>query len=415
MKDITTKIRSGATPSGGESAYLPQRQRYALIRSQNVFDRYFDETGLAFISDEQASGLSGAEVMPGDLLINITGDGITFARSCLVPATVLPACVNQHVMIIRVNAQRCEPGYLLSYLTHPNVKPYIESFNAGGSRRAITKGHIESFEVPLPPLSTQRRIADILSALDDKIELNRQTNATLEAMAQAIFKEWFVDFNYSGATGELVDSELGLIPAGWRVGKLGEVANIKHGFAFKGEYFSEEETDDILLTPGNFRIGGGFNYSKFKYYEGTYPQEYVLKHGDLIVTMTDLSKQGDTLGFSALVPAISDKNLLHNQRIGKVEVTESNSWKLYLYWVMQQRDYRNYVLSGATGTTVKHTSPSRICDYKIILPPLKVLQAFKSTVRGLIDLVEDNHLQANTLEKVRDTLLPKLIRGEIEV
>ncbi len=100
MKDITTKIRSGATPSGGESAYLPQRQRYALIRSQNVFDRYFDETGLAFISDEQASGLSGAEVMLGDLLINITGDGITFARSCLVPATVLPACVNQHVTLV---------------------------------------------------------------------------------------------------------------------------------------------------------------------------------------------------------------------------------------------------------------------------------------------------------------------------
>lgn len=320
-----------------------------------------------------------------------------------------------HLIRARPDRELALPRYLYYYFQSHHGTSQIKSIVTVTAAAGIRSSDLGNLEIPLPPIEIQRRIADILSALDDKIELNRQTNATLEAMAQAIFKEWFVDFNYPDATGELVDSELGLIPAGWRVGKLGEVANIKHGFAFKGEYFSEEETDDILLTPGNFRIGGGFNYSKFKYYEGTYPQEYVLKHGDLIVTMTDLSKQGDTLGFSALVPAISDKNLLHNQRIGKVEVTESNSWKLYLYWVMQQRDYRNYVLSGATGTTVKHTSPSRICDYKIILPPLKVLQAFKSTVRGLIDLVEDNHLQANTLEKVRDTLLPKLIRGEIEV
>ena len=239
MKDITTKIRSGATPSGGESAYLPQRQRYALIRSQNVFDRYFDETRLAFISDEQASSLSGAEVMPGDLLLNITGDGITFARSCLVPATVLPACVNQHVMIIRVDAQRCEPGYLLSYLTHPNVKPYIESFNAGGSRRAITKGHIESFEVPLPPLPTQHRIADILSALDDKIELNRQINATLEAMAQAVFKEWFVQ-------NESIDD--------WEIVPLPEIMDINPNCSLRKDKIAPYLDMANVPTPGHRAI-----------------------------------------------------------------------------------------------------------------------------------------------------------------
>jgi type I restriction enzyme, S subunit len=83
----------------------------------------------------------------------------------------------------------------LSYLTHPLIKGYIESFNAGGSRRAVTKGHIESFAVPLPPLPEQRAIAHILGALDDKIELNRKINATLESTARALFQSWFVDFD----------------------------------------------------------------------------------------------------------------------------------------------------------------------------------------------------------------------------
>jgi type I restriction enzyme, S subunit len=133
LGEITTKIGSGATPTGGEEAYLPKRTQFALVRSQNVFDRHFEPTGLAFISDEQAKRLQDVIVQPGDLLLNITGDGITFSRACAVPVDVLPACVNQHVAIVRVNGAVADPGYVLSYLTHPAVKSYIESFNAGGS------------------------------------------------------------------------------------------------------------------------------------------------------------------------------------------------------------------------------------------------------------------------------------------
>jgi type I restriction enzyme S subunit len=97
LAEIVTKIGSGATPKGGADAYLPTRSRFALVRSQNVFDRRFDHAGLAFITDEQAEGLRGVVLKPGDILLNITGDGITFGRACMVPTDVLPACVNQHV------------------------------------------------------------------------------------------------------------------------------------------------------------------------------------------------------------------------------------------------------------------------------------------------------------------------------
>jgi type I restriction enzyme, S subunit len=243
LKDITTKIGSGATPKGGQSVYLSYRHQFALIRSQNVFDRFFDRKGLTFITDEHAAQLQGASVQPGDLLLNITGDGITFARATKVPIDILPACVNQHVAIIRPNYQKCCSGYLLAYLTHPLIKEYMESFNAGGSRRAITKGHIESFSVLLPPLPEQQDIAHILGSLDDKIELNRQMNETLEGIARALFQSWFVDFDpvrakmagrqpygMDAETAALFpdgfeDSVLGEIPRGWKSGDIEDIAD----------------------------------------------------------------------------------------------------------------------------------------------------------------------------------------------
>ena len=131
--------------------------------------------------------------------------------------------------------------------------------------------------------------------------------------------------------------------------------------------------------------------------------------------MTDLSKEGDTLGYSALVPMIDGKMLLHNQRIGKVNSTLGNSWEFYLYFTMQQKDYRDYILSGATGTTVKHTSPTRIYDYRIALPSLNILQLFESTVSAVIVLMEHIQMQSVALATLRDALLPKLMSGEIEV
>lgn len=349
---------------------------------------------------------------PGDMLFVTKG---TPGRICWVPDPV-NFCIAQDMVAIRANKKLVYPRFLFALLRSSTVQKMIENMHVGTLIPHFKKGDFDKLKLPIPTdYNFQKKIGNLYFDISEKIELNRQTNVTLEALAQSIFKEWFVDFKFPRATGEMIDSKLGMIPQGWNVGALGETANIKHGFAFKGEFFSEEETNDILLTPGNFRIGGGFNYSKFKYYNGEFPIEYILNQGDLIVTMTDLSKEGDTLGYSARVPTITGKRLLHNQRIGKVEVTQGGSWELYLYFVMQQKDYRDYVLSGATGTTVRHTSPTRICDYKMVLPSLDILQLFEHTVKPVIECIEHNYSQTATLAAVRDALLPKLMSGEISV
>jgi len=141
---------------------------------------------------------------------------------------------------------------------------------------------------------------------------------------------------------------------------LGDYVHVKHGFAFKGEYFTDEQTPDVLVTPGNFAIGGGFKDEKLKYYAGPVPNDYILEQGDLVITMTDLSKAGDTLGYPALIPASTGKRYLHNQRIGLVEIRDEEQVdKRFLFYRLRASDYRLQILATASGSTVRHTSPGR--------------------------------------------------------
>ena len=189
----------------------------------------------------------------------------------------------------------------------------------------------------------------------------------------------------------------------WKEVLLGELVEIKHGFAFKGEYFTEEKTNDILLTPGNFAIGGGFQWGKLKFYDGPIPSDYILTEGDLVVTMTDLSKAGDTLGYSAIIP-YSENLLLHNQRVGKIKTKTSSVDKMYLSYQLRTKTYRNEVLASATGSTVKHTSPAKICAYRFLLPLLDEQKAIASVLGALDDKIENNRRMNETLEEMAQAI-----------
>ena len=171
---------------------------------------------------------------------------------------------------------------------------------------------------------------------------------------------------------------------------------IKHGYAFKGQNISTIDNNVVLVTPVNFAIGGGFKEDKCKYFDAEYPDDYVLKADDLIVTMTDLSKAIDTLGYSALVPDGKSKRVyLHNQRIGLVTINSNELNKHYIYWFMRSSYYQKMIAATSTGSTVHHTSPDRILDIEIELPKLEKqnkIAAFLDNIENLIQLnVEINN------------------------
>ena len=190
----------------------------------------------------------------------------------------------------------------------------------------------------------------------------------------------------------------------WTEYRLGDLIAIKHGFAFSGEHISKYEGGCLLVTPGNFDIGGGFKEGTAKYYHGNYPKEYVFAPGDIVVTMTDLSKAADTLGYSARIPSERGKTYLHNQRVGKVNVVSEAACLDYLYWVMRHKDYRRWVVNTATGSTVKHTSPSRILEYSFLLPTHHEQQAIAHILGTLDDKIELNRKTNETLEAMAKAL-----------
>lgn len=190
----------------------------------------------------------------------------------------------------------------------------------------------------------------------------------------------------------------------WKEYILGDVISVKHGYGFKGEFFSETPTNDLLLTPGNFYIGGGFKSGKLKYFKGDYPKEYILSEGDIIITMTDLSKEGDTLGYSAQIPAHKDIRYLHNQRIGLMQLKSQEFSREFLYWLLRTRTYQEFIVSSATGTTVRHTSPTRIYDYKFKAPNLETQTAIAEILSSLDNKIEINNQINQNLDALAQAL-----------
>ena len=184
---------------------------------------------------------------------------------------------------------------------------------------------------------------------------------------------------------------------------LKEVVHIKHGYAFKGEFFTEENTGKIVLTPGNFSLSGGFIPTKKYTKEEGFPEEFILKANDLIVTMTDLSKEIDTIGFAALIPS-DDKLYLHNQRIGLVTIISNDFDKDYIYWLMRTKCYQRTIANTSNGATVHHTSPDRIYKYKFKRISLPIQQKIASILSAYDRLIENNTRRIRLLEQMAENL-----------
>jgi len=199
----------------------------------------------------------------------------------------------------------------------------------------------------------------------------------------------------------------------WSEATLRDLVDIKHGFAFQGEYFTSEEMQDVLLTPGNFAIGGGYKDDKLKYYFGEVPEDYVLARHDLIVTMTDLSKEMDTLGYSALVPEKTGKRFLHNQRLGRVLIRDEKQLdKYFLFYLLGTEDYRNEVRASASGSVIRHTSPDRIRNYKFLLPSLPEQCAIAGILGALDNKIELNRRMNATLESMARPVFLEMTKDE---
>ncbi len=418
---ICTKIGSGATPRGGSDVYL-ERGPFALIRSQNVYNNGFHHDGLAYIGEKHAAKLDGVEVLENDVLLNITGDSV--ARACQVDPDVLPARVNQHVALIRPDPEKLDPRFLRYFLVSPEMQTKLLSWaSSGGTRNALTKGMIESFDVRAPEdIDEQRAIAHILGTLDDKIELNRRMNETLEAMARALFKSWFVDFDPVRAKAEgrdtglpkqiadlfpdsFEDSELGEIPRGWKVGRFGDTV----------EQLRVQENP--LSSPNE--IFHHFSIPAFD--DGQKPK---LEYGEAIKSLK-WHVPPDVVLLSKLNPEI-DRVWLVDVRSGERSVCSTEFLVLcarspftrsFVYCLARSELFRQQIEGLVTGTSKSHqrAQVDSVLNISVIVPASPVVAAFDRIAHGWLVRVLEYRRDIRVHAAVRDALLPKLISGELQV
>lgn len=416
LGDVCTKIGSGSTPRGGGDTYLDEGE-FALVRSQNVLDFKFSYNGLAYIDTDQADKLRNVSLEERDILLNITGDSV--ARVCQIPSTLIPARVNQHVAIIRPDQKILNPEFLKYYLLNPSFKEHMLMLSSSGAtRNAITKSMIEDFKILAPDIETQSEIAEILSSLDDKIELNNQINKNLEALAQALFKQWFIDFEfpnensqpYKSSGGEMMESELGEIPKGWVHGKLGSLVKIVNGYAFKSKDFQETGEHSILKIRNVNGSIVDIKNTQFVSAEiaSTIQTKFKVKGGDILIAMT-----GAEVGKIGIVPK-TNRNLWLNQRVGRFEPIISNS-SVFIYTMFNVMNYTNEVRNSAMGSAQPNISSNGIEDIKCLLPSNEVIAEFSKALNDNFIMLIENLYENESLERLRDELLPKLISGELEV
>lgn len=402
IKDVCTKIGSGATPRGGASVYLTEGN-IKLIRSQNVYNNYIEYNGLVFIDDNSAEKLKNVVVKENDVLLNITGDSV--ARCTIVPKKLLPARVNQHVCILRANKEYVDPFYLKSYLVNSKMQDEMLSLaNNGGTRAALTKGMIENFKIILPNIKEQKAISKILWSLDKKIENNNKINKKLEQMAQAIFKQWFVDFEfpneygkpYKSSGGEMLESELGRIPKGWKNKELKET--IKFNKGKKPKIITDKEFDNSKL----YLTIDVLNRNSIQY--AINDKVVLANKKDILMVMDGASSGSLYYGLDGIVGSTLSKLVINDEYI--------NEDVLYYFLKLNEFNIKGHL----TGSAIPHTDKEYVNRLIMCIPNDKQLLVRVTKIFSDIrEKVIINNEENSRLIKLRDILLPKLMSGEIRV
>lgn len=376
LAEVCEKIGSGATPRGGKEAYCDEG--ISLVRSQNVLDFNFSKEGLAFINDEQAKKLSNVEVHSGDVLLNITGDSV--ARACLMDDDYLPARVNQHVAIIRGNSHKIMNGYVLYYLQWR--KEYLlQLASAGATRNALTKAMIEQLELDLPPLDSQQQIVAILDSLQSKIQLNQKTNDNLQQQAMSLYAEMFLNSSDSNVTS----------------GTLSDIAVITMGQSPSGSSYNEDGVGEVFYQG---RAEFGFRFPKRRLF--TTEPKRIAEAGDVLLSVRapvgDLNIAYERCCIGRGLGAIHSK-------------TGHSSFVLYTMFALRsQLDVFN-----GEGTVFGSINRDALNAIPIDIPPVTEIDQFEVVAHPIDELIRANYEENCRLEAIRDSLLPKLMSGEIDV
>ena len=360
-----------------------------------------------FISNDKFEEMKRFTVQEGDIIISCSG---TVGKTTMIRANDPIGIISQALLILRPDKKKTDSRFLKYFLDSKEGQEGLLARAHGSVQTNIAKRQdVETLVIPELSLAHQKSVANILSSLDDKIELNNKINKNLEELAQTLYKQWFVDFEfpnedgqpYKSSGGEIVESELGLIPKGWEISNLLDIADYLNGLAVKKFAANDDELSLPVLKIKELGIGNVTAESDRC--NLSVPEKYIIKKGDLIFSWSG----------TLLVDFWTGSKSVLNQHLFKVSSTKYPRWFYYFWTKYHLGKFQNIAKSMAT--TMGHIKREDLSKSQVFIPIKDLLEQGSSIFEPIIDQILKLRIQNNKLMKVRDGLLPKLMNGEIEV
>ncbi|WP_158556360.1 MULTISPECIES: restriction endonuclease subunit S [Prevotellaceae] len=396
---LTDYVANGSFASLASNVHYKDTEDYAVLIRLVDFNNDF-KGPFVYIDEHAYSFLSKSSLSGGEIIISNVGANVGTVFKC--PNLPYKMSLAPNAITIKLKGDN---DFYYYWFKSKIGQANIQALVTGSAQPKFNKTNFRSMYIPVPPLDVQRRIASILSSLDRKIELNNKINADLEEMAQAIFKNWFVDFE-PFKNGKFVDSELGMIPEGWKVGRLDEIADVVGGSTpskAKPEYYTQKGI--AWLTPKDL---------------SNHPAVYTSR-GEIDITeegynstSTKLMPKG-TILFTSRAPigyiSIAQNDICTNQGFKSLVPKKAGTCFLYCFLKYVTPEIEN----KSTGSTFKEASGSLMKSLQVLMPEQKVFEDFETIVSPLFARIEFLEKESSRLSLLRDTLLPRLMSGELEV
>lgn len=293
----------------------------------------------------------------------------------------------------------------------------IKSMTGTSGRQRVQLDVVKNTEMLIPSYEEQIKIGKVLSSIDKRIELNNQINDNLQKLVNCLYIKYFV--NFDGYIGEYKDTDLGMIPEIFNVDTLGNVITFSNGYGWNSKDMLDVGSEDTykVFKMGNINIGGGINKSKTKSWiekdKTSNLEQYITKKGDILMCMTDMKNSGNPLlGHTALID--KDDEFVINQRVGIIRCNKGLEYS-YIYTMSNLKYFINDIRSRANSGVQVNLTTKGICDTLVLVPDDNTLNKFQQVAKPLYEKIFNNNNENETLEQLRDTLLPKLMNGEIDL
>ena len=369
-----------------------------FIMANNLIGGTVDLNNCAFISETQANSLDKGFAKPGDVLITHKA---TIGRTAIVPNDYDLIVLTPQVTYYRP-IKGIDNRYLKYYFDTDQFQRLFKNWAGAGSTRAYL-GITAQRKLPiiLPDIGIQKRISSILKSLDDKIELNRRINEKLEQQAQALFKSWFVDFE-PFKDQPFVESELGMIPQGWRVESLSSIADYVNGLAMQ-KYRPEDGEEGIPVLKIKELGQGNIDDSSELCSPSVIGEKYIINDGDIIFSWSG----------TLMVKVWCGGKCGLNQHLFVVNPKDYPKWLVY-HWTKYHLD--NFIrIAKDKAVTMGHIKRGELDKAKTIIPDKENMQKIDALIKPIFEQIIANELESRRLAELRDTLLPRLMSGELKV